>query len=279
MKFIYACDIHGDMNKYEKLYKIAIEKNIKNIVIGGDLLPKKADRRLPIQLEFIKCEFREYFKRLEKDNIKFISILGNDDLEIAELEYKKMISEFENVIDIDEKKYDIEDVSFIGLSRVLDTPFMRKERIVVEEGQKMPVQLCEKIYINKCQEIVSVQEWEKLRKNSVPKMEDVLHNLPKFTEGKKGIFVFHDPPSGLGLDCCKSGDKVGSNAIANYISKTNPYMTLHGHIHESHQISGLWKNKIGNTICINPGQTEFGEEELYYVLIDTIENRIKRETL
>lgn len=34
MKFIYACDIHGDINKYEKLYKVLKENNINNLVIG-----------------------------------------------------------------------------------------------------------------------------------------------------------------------------------------------------------------------------------------------------
>ena len=47
------------------------------------------------------------------------------------------------------------------------------------------------------------------------------------------------------------------------------YMSLHGHIHESPKISGLWYNKLGKTICIQPGQTELGEKECYYVIIDT----------
>lgn len=34
MKFIYACDIHGDINKYECLYKLLKEKQINTLVIG-----------------------------------------------------------------------------------------------------------------------------------------------------------------------------------------------------------------------------------------------------
>ena len=34
MRFIYACDIHGDINKYEELYRILKEKQINNLVIG-----------------------------------------------------------------------------------------------------------------------------------------------------------------------------------------------------------------------------------------------------
>ena len=41
MKFIYACDIHGDEYQYEKLLVEAIKQKVKYLVFGGDLLPKK----------------------------------------------------------------------------------------------------------------------------------------------------------------------------------------------------------------------------------------------
>lgn len=34
MKYIYACDIHGDKNKYEKIYKVLLKENIKYLVLG-----------------------------------------------------------------------------------------------------------------------------------------------------------------------------------------------------------------------------------------------------
>ena len=272
MKFIYSCDIHGDKGKYKKLHNIAIENQIKNIVLGGDLLPKNADLRAPIQRRFIKEYFEDYLKGLEKDNIKLICILGNDDLEIVEPDFIQMISNLSNVIYIDEKKADIEGISFIGLSKVLDTPFMRKDRIVVEKGQEMPEQLKETIYINKCHDVVSIDEWRELRKTSVKKMEDVLGNLPKPTTGNKAVFVFHDPPYGIGLDNCKNGELVGSKAIVNFLIQSEAYMSFHGHIHESPDMSGKWFNNVGKTICIQPGQTEYGNEKLNYVIVDTDKN-------
>ncbi len=272
MKFIYSCDIHGDKVKYEKLHNIANEKQIKNIVLGGDLLPKNADLRAPIQRRFIKEYFEDYLKGLEKDNIKLICILGNDDLEIVEPDFLQMISNLSNVIYIDEKKTDIEGISFIGLSKVLDTPFMRKDRIVVEDGQKMPEQLKETIYINKCHDVVNIDEWRELRKTSVKKMEDVLENLPKPTTGNKAVFVFHDPPYGIGLDNCKNGELVGSKAIIDFLIQSEAYMSFHGHIHESPDMSGKWFNNVGKTICIQPGQTEYGNAKLNYVIVDTDKN-------
>lgn len=44
MKILYVTDLHGDKKKYSKILEVAIEKEIKVIVNGGDMLPKKCDR-------------------------------------------------------------------------------------------------------------------------------------------------------------------------------------------------------------------------------------------
>ena len=49
-------------------------------------------------------------------------------------------------------------------------------------------------------------------------------------------------------------------------------MSFHGHIHESPDMSGKWFNNVGKTICIQPGQTEYGNEKLNYVIVDTDKN-------
>lgn len=183
-----------------------------------------------------------------------------------------MISKYENIFNIDGKKLDIDGISFIGLSKVLDTPFFRKDRIVIEDGQEMPQQLKEIVYVNKCQEPLTVSEWKEYRTNKVDNMKDVLESLPKPTEGYKGIYIFHDPPYGIGLDNCKDGEKVGSKAMSEFIKNSDAYLTFHGHIHESPKISGNWYGKLGNTICIQPGQSEYGNSELIYVIIDTENN-------
>lgn len=276
MRFIYSCDIHGDKRKYEKLLEIAQSSAVKNIVIAGDLLPKNADDREKIQKEFIHGWFPEYLKRLEMAQIRLISILGNDDFETVEDEYQKMISQFENVFDVAGKKADIEGCSFIGLSHVLDTPFYRKTRVAIEEGQKMPIQRHKMIMLNDGKTMITEQEWEAYRLEHVPKMRDLLEDLPEITEGNKGIYVFHCPPYGIGLDMCKDGDVVGSKDIVKYIQEKQPYMSLHGHIHESSKMSGNWYANIGETICMNCGQSEFGKKDLHMTLIDTERNLYKR---
>ena len=268
MKFIYACDIHGDTNKYEKLFKTAQKEDIKYMVLGGDLLPKRGIRVI-IQPEFIREFFEDYFKSLKENNIKCILIPGNDDLEKFDIEINELCEKYSNIYNIDNKKLDIEDVSFIGLSKVLDHPFGSKNRVLIEKNLKMQPQLSQDIYINRDTEVITISEWERYRETDIDKMEDILSSLPVVDKSRKTIYVLHNPPYGIGLDVCANGLQVGSKAITSFLEESNSYMSLHGHIHESPKISGLWYNKLGKTICIQPGQTELGEKECYYVIIDT----------
>jgi len=54
------------------------------------------------------------------------------------------------------------------------------------------------------------------------------------------------------------------------MEKEQPLLSLHGHIHESQKMSGSWKDKIGNTICINVGSS-YPEDKLNCVVVD-VEN-------
>lgn len=52
-------------------------------------------------------------------------------------------------------------------------------------------------------------------------------------------------------------------------------MSLHGHIHESPEMSGIWKATIGKTICIQPRQLN----PLTYVVINTEIMDIKKHDI
>jgi Icc-related predicted phosphoesterase len=64
----------------------------------------------------------------------------------------------------------------------------------------------------------------------------------------------HSPPFGTRLDLIQGGESAGSRSIKNFIDKNQPLLTLHGHIHESPEISHTYYDRIGNTLSINPGQ-------------------------
>ncbi len=77
----------------------------------------------------------------------------------------------------------------------------------------------------------------------------------------RSIFLFHSPPYQTKLDRAALDGKmidhapvdvhVGSVAIKRFIETRQPLLTLHGHIHESAQITGSWKEQIGSTFVFS----------------------------
>ena len=74
---------------------------------------------------------------------------------------------------------------------------------------------------------------------------------------KKTIYLFHSPPYKTYLDLADLKDlkvdyapfdiHIGSIAIERFIKKYKPFLTLHGHAHESVRLSGKWIQKILKT--------------------------------
>lgn len=107
-----------------------------------------------------------------------------------------------------------------------------------------------------------IKDWPAYAR-SLPTLHDELTSLVRPQNMNKTIYVIHMPPARLGLDKCYSGVEVGSRAVYDFIKKNQPLLTLHGHIHESPQMTGKWFAKLGKTICIQPGQLD----DLTYVTI------------
>jgi Icc-related predicted phosphoesterase len=95
----------------------------------------------------------------------------------------------------------------------------------------------------------------------------------------RGIFNFHDPPYGTMLDYAPKlkdmrqsageTEHVGSKSVADKIKQYQPFLGLHGHIHESRAAQ-----KIGRTFCVNPG-SEYGEGVLRGVILTLADTKMK----
>src|SRR5579863_10488698 len=104
------------------------------------------------------------------------------------------------------------------------------------------------------------------------RIDAVVAQLPDM---EKAIFNFHAPPYNSGLDEAPALDAtlrplhggavmkpVGSTAVRDAITKYQPMLSVHGHIHESRGIS-----KMGRTLAINPGSV-YGDGVLQGAVID-----------
>lgn len=276
MKFLYVTDIHGDKEKYLKLLQIAIEKNYKYIIDGGDMLPKGFGR-LEKQTDYINGFLTDYFKKLQDAGITYLCMLGNDDILPMDTIFSNLCKRYDNVFNIANNKVVLNDYEFIGMNYVLDHPFGCKDRVVNEDNRVSQKQLSQ-AFLSTADGHEQIENWDNYREKELPKMNDILSKLPIPTEYKKTIYVMHQPPKNLGLGILNSGLDVGSNDIYKFLIQKEPLLSLHGHIHESPDTeNGKWIANMNHTTCIQPGQTEYGENDLIYVDIDLDNNSYQRK--
>ncbi|MFH1415374.1 MAG: metallophosphoesterase [Elusimicrobiota bacterium] len=270
MKLLYSTDLHGDRRKYERIFEISKAQGVDIAINGGDLFPKTGN--LFRQNEFITGFLEKYFARFEEEKIYYLCYPGNDDLKIFDKLFEDTGSRFEYIVPLAQKKISIGEYEFIGMNWVVDYPFRLKDRCRKDTDN----------YIFQEQLGPGVLSTEEGYKNidwftyagTLPTIEDELKGLPLPEDFNKAIYIFHMPPANLGLDQCRSGEKVGSAAIYDFLKKNQPLFSLHGHIHESPEMSGKWMAKIGDTVCIQPGQRHGFD----YVVIDLKNVKYERFT-
>jgi Icc-related predicted phosphoesterase len=99
-----------------------------------------------------------------------------------------------------------------------------------------------------------------------PTIADALGALEAATAPAATVFVFHSPPRDTACDLTGSRVHVGSRAMRRFIERHQPPLVLSGHIHESPRISNGYRDAIGRTVVVNPGQ--FGHSRLCGVWFD-----------
>jgi len=256
MKFIYTTDLHGDQNQYNKILSYALEHKIKIINLGADLLPKSPDI-LKAQKKFVKGFLKGYFSTAAEKGITLLCSFGNDDVYTRKKYFKKYGTL------LDEQLFQIDGFVFKSYPFVCDYPFGLKTACKLDyRGWQRP----------QCSNPVDVTE------KGIEHIEDLdqwFHNrttieedLQTITNVSNAIYLCHMPPSDLQLDVCYNKRRVGSNSILEWIKREQPLITLHGHIHESYTMTGVWKQNVGKTLVIQPGQCSYSSSKVRFVEIE-----------
>lgn len=248
----FISDLHGKTELYKKLFDKIFEQKPLAVFLGGDLLPHHYLHKNFI-FDYLQPNLQSLKTKLEIHYPKIFLILGNDDARIEEpliLELEKqLLIEYIHFRKSNYLEYDIYGYAFTPPS-----PFLLKDwekydvSRFVDPGSISPEE-------GKRTVEVSIHE----KKYST--IKDDLDALTKDEDLSKSIFLFHGPPYQTNLDRIAQDGKlidhvpvdthVGSVAIKRFIEKKQPLITLHGHIHESAQISRSWKDKIGKTFCFS----------------------------
>jgi Icc-related predicted phosphoesterase len=267
MIVVYTSDLHGNEELYSELFELAEERRAQAIVIGGDMLPIRGS------LQYSLLEQKDFvFSYLEPEIRKFLSkapqatiyaMLGNDDWSASNTHLNHL--EKQGILTLlHGRKQALGDrYELIGYAHVPPTPF------TIKDGERRDLQAdsaeqqrCTACCSMGAKIIVVDSPRYLLRSKSI---EEELEELPTPRDSHTAVYVMHSPPFRTNLDRLFDGRWIGSRAIRAFIENRQPYLTLHGHIHESAEISGQYWDHIGKTICINPGQSN---EELYAVVFE-----------
>jgi Icc-related predicted phosphoesterase len=259
MRLVYATDLHGDAGSYEALATLACAEQADAVLLGGDLCAY--NREAVPQLRFVEGPFRSFLTSLNSAAVPVLAIPGNVDrpATIARLR------QFERdgllrLLGLEPYRLALpggnaEPLDVIGYSHVPPTPFRLKDherRDLSGERYHAPWP----ILTSPPASAGALAEVPADHLNQLPSIEEELAKIPTI-EGCC-LLVAHSPPWGGMLDLSGSGDHVGSRAVRAWIEDRQPLLALHGHIHEAPDRSGRWAERIGRTICINPGPSADG---------------------
>ena len=256
---LFVSDLHGKVNRYERFFKLLEKEKPLAVFLGGDLLPSsilhsfRAGENMPdFVTDYLADKLQNLKNKMGKDFPKIFLIFGNDDPRIEEtavIEYeKKGLWNY-----VQNKTIGLGDYHVMGYAYVPPTPFLLKD--------------WEKYDVDRNVQPGCIPPTEGFRTvdldNNIEKttIRSDLKKIPENLPMERTVFLFHSPPYHTGLDrAALDGIKVeendvdvhvGSKAIKEFIEQKKPYLTLHGHIHESSRLTGVWKEKLDQTIAIS----------------------------
>lgn len=284
-KILYTADVHGNEVQYKKLIDYAIQISADSVIIGGDIAPKgdstgKCMQKfrekgtihafIDMQKEFLENELPQLVSPLKEKlpQSKLYILMGNDDCSINMDVLQKNDGKYFHLIHGKRMQLN-NDFDIAGYSCVPITPFGIKDwekfdlsnppaHVRSEYEKRKYYNYVLDGYKSTCEGLVRYSFKEDLeQKDSIQKdlSEEIFTKNPH-----KTVYVVHTPPNNTCLDMLFDKRHVGSFALRQFIEQFQPYLTLHGHIHETVSVSGKFKEIIKNSVSISPGNHNVGSD-------------------
>lgn len=259
MRVFFVSDLHGQFSRYEKLFDLILQQPPDLVLLGGDLLPHGLARQSPDDPgshrfidHFLAPRLEDVILKLGSKAPRLLAILGNDD-PARDADSLKLLEEQGLLEYIHMKTVAAGDFTITGYSFIPPSPFLLKD--------------WEKYDVSRFVDPGCVPPTEGYR--TIPPAYDTefdtimadLNAMKQDIDLQQAVFLFHAPPyqtkldraglDGMTFDHVPLDVHVGSIAIQRFIHDHQPYLTLHGHIHESSSLTGAWADRMGNTWMFN----------------------------
>jgi len=257
---LFASDLHGQVERYRKLFRTMEDEGPAAVFLGGDLFPSGLapwdgpDSAGGDFLQgFLFPELRRLRRKMGRENPRILVIMGNDDLRNQEAEVQE--GDEEGLWEyIHGREVDLLGFRVFGYAFVPPTPFHWKDWERYDVSRYVPPG---GVSPEEGWRTVEV-EGHRIRYGTI---KDDLEALAGDADLSSSVFLFHTPPHETHLDRAALDGKsvdyvpldvhVGSIAVRRFIQDRQPLLTLHGHIHESARITGSWRDTLGRTLMFS----------------------------
>jgi uncharacterized protein len=269
-RFAFATDIHGQLERLEKLFRWIEQQAPATLLLGGDLLPSPGARGAAPSDEFLTSCLGTELGRLRRTMgsayPRVGAIMGNDDPRGHEPDFLAL-EQLGLWTYLQSRVVPWGALQVAGYAFVPPTPFQLKD--------------WEKYDVSRYVDPGCTPPTEGLRTMTpdhdprYATIEQDLDALAQRLDPTHAIVLFHCPPYGTVLDRAALDGvhvdnvpldvHVGSIAIRRFIESHGPRITLHGHVHESVSLTGQWRQQLGRSTLM--GAAHHGRE-LALVLFD-----------
>jgi Icc-related predicted phosphoesterase len=300
LRIYFATDVHGSERCFRKFIAAARIYEADALVLGGDvagkgLVPVIAEdgmlratvRGEPVTLpaseeERLYAEINRvgfYPVQMEREEI---AELEDDPAAVDRLFREEIVAQIGRWCDLAAERLDANVRCIITPGNddpiEIDHVLREAERIECPEAE-----LCElgPVMLASLGDVTPTP-WNTEREYSEEELgERIAAIMDQVPDGQPSVINFHCPPYGSGLDTAPELDEtlkpvvrggrpsfvsVGSHAVREAISRYQPVVGLHGHIHESRGAQ-----KIGKTLCLNPG-SDYTADLLRGAVVDIAED-------
>jgi Icc-related predicted phosphoesterase len=266
MRVCFTSDLHGAASLYEQLEELLRAQTPDLLILGGDLFPDgERDDPLGTQVAYVERDFipRLASWRALAPRLTIACCVGNHEWRCAGDVLGRQHDAGRLVLLDHHRVWMHRGVSFLGYGLTPATPHWVKDF----ERLDLPIDPVPTF---------GGVVWDVARK-AVRYVVPAAHFIPAgaistdlnsaVRAAPPWILVAHCPPYETKLDRLPTlPAPVGSRAVRQFIEVRQPLVSLHGHIHESPEVTGRYRDNIGQTLCINPGQ---GPDRLHAVLFDS----------
>ncbi len=254
MRICFTSDLHGDAALYDRLEDLLRAEAPDLLILGGDLLPdgERTDPQAP-QLAWLERGLLPRIRRWRDAGppLTVACLPGNHEGAGARDALRRHHDAGRLLLLDHEHPQTVGRWTLLGYSDTPATPHWLKdlERLDLP-GDPLPP--FPGVAWDDGEQTTREVDLERHFRGR-PSIAEELSRAPHVPD--PWLLVAHAPPFDTKLDrLAKIPEPIGSRAVRRFIEQRQPAIALHGHVHESPQVTGVYAERLGRTLCINPGQ-------------------------